>query len=93
LHAVFVVSELDANMTSQTEEMLKTSIAPGLQRSPGFVRALWGRSADGAHGRSVIVFQSEDTARAALAQIHQSLPSDGPVRIVEGHVFEVLHEV
>ena len=69
MYAVFVVSEIDPSRRTEAETMLKTRIAPQIKQAPGFVSGTWARSADGKEGRSIIVFESEEAARATLASV------------------------
>ena len=38
---------------------------PGVSSAPGFVAGYWTRSDDGGNGLSMLVFESQDAARAA----------------------------
>jgi hypothetical protein len=48
---------------------LREEIVPRAAESPGFVAGYWTRSDDGKQGLSMIVFDSEDNARAAAERI------------------------
>ena len=48
------------------------------------------RSADGNHGRSMIVFDSDEQAKAAAETARATLPAGGPVEIVSIDVYEVV---
>lgn len=93
MHAVFVVSEIDANRGAGAEAMLKDRLAPQIKQAPGFVSGTWARSADGKEGRSMVVFETEEAARTVLASITEGMPSDAPVKIITTSVLEVVLQV
>jgi hypothetical protein len=63
MHAVVVrVSIGDAEIA---ERGLREKVVPGVSSAPGFVAGYWTRSDDGGNGLSMLVFESEDAARAA----------------------------
>ena len=57
---------------------------------PGFVSGTWARSADGTNGHSVVLFENEEKAKSALAQVEQGPPPGAPVKILYAQVYEVL---
>jgi len=62
MHAVFVtvtVHDLEAAQANLREE-----VVPRVSQAPGFVAGYW-LAPEGDRGNSVVVFESEDTARAA----------------------------
>ena len=93
MYAVFVVSELDPSRRDEAETMLKTQIAPRIKQAQGFVSGTWGRAADGKEGRSVVVFQTEESAKATLEAVSKGMPANGPVKIVMTRVCEVVHQI
>jgi hypothetical protein len=44
---------------------LREKVVPAISSTPGFVTGYWTRSDDGSNGLSMLVFESEDAARAA----------------------------
>ena len=93
MYAVFVVSELDVSRQAEAETMLKTQIAPRIKQTPGFVSGTWARSADGKQGRSVVIFETEETAKATLEAVTKGLPANGPVKILTTIVLPVIHQI
>ena len=93
MHAVFVVSELDPSRQAEAETMLKTQIAPRIKQAPGFVSGTWARSVDGKQGQSVVVFETEEAAKATLEAVTKGMPTDGPVKIVRTSVLQVVHRI
>jgi heme-degrading monooxygenase HmoA len=62
MHAVVVrVSIGDAEIA---EKGLREKVVPAVSSAPGFVAGYWTRSDDGSNGLSMLVFESEDAARA-----------------------------
>ena len=63
MYAVVVrVSIGDAEIA---DEGLRERQVPAVSSAPGFVAGYWTRSDDGSKGLSMLVFESEDAARAA----------------------------
>jgi Antibiotic biosynthesis monooxygenase. len=62
MHAVVVrVSVGDAEIA---EKGLREKVEPAVSSAPGFVTSYWTRSDDGSNWLSMLVFESEDAARA-----------------------------
>ena len=66
MHAVIV--NVTLNDEAAATAFLKEQIVPRISQAPGFVSGVWARSAEG-KGGSMIVFESEEAANAAAAQI------------------------
>jgi hypothetical protein len=72
MHAVVVkVSISDA---ADAAEELRETIVPRIAGAPGFVAGYWTRSNDGTNGKSMIVFESEDAAKAAAERVAANVP-------------------
>jgi hypothetical protein len=68
MHAVIVsVTINDEKATT----VLREEIVPRVKQAPGFVAGYWVRLEGADQGRSTIVFESEDAARAVAGQITQ----------------------
>ena len=85
MHAVLVKVSISDLESSQKE--LRETVVPRVSQLPGFVAGYWTRSDDGSNGRSMIVFESEDAARAAAERIGAGVPAgvtleDAEVRVV-----------
>ena len=62
MHAVVVrVSIGDAELAGKG---FREKVVPAVSSAPGFVTGYWTRSDDGSDGLSMLVFESEDAARA-----------------------------
>jgi hypothetical protein len=72
VHAVLVKVSISDGENAQKE--LRETVVPRVSQSPGFVAGYWTRSDDGSNGRSMLVFESEEAARAAAERIGQNVP-------------------
>ena len=88
MFAVVVVESAESDMINQSKQHLETNVLPRSRQAPGFVTGLW--MTDGAGATlNVLVFDSEDTARAALEPVRKA-PRPEPMRIESADVYEVL---
>jgi hypothetical protein len=86
MHAVVVrVSIGDAE---SVERDLKETVVPRVSQAPGFVAGYWSRADDGSNGLSMLVFESEDAARAVADRISGNVPQG--VRLESTEVREVI---
>ncbi len=72
MHAVVVrvsISDPEAAQKALTE-----MVVPRVSQAPGFIAGYWTRSDDGGNGQSMILFESEDAARAAVEGIRTNVP-------------------
>ena len=74
MHAVIVRVKISDAAGAQSE--LQSQVVPRVSSSPGFQAGYWTRSDDGgnANGLSMVVFDSEENARAAAERVPQGLP-------------------
>jgi hypothetical protein len=87
MHAVVVkVSISDGPVAT---EYLRETIVPAVSQAPGFVAGYWVRLG-GDEGNSVIVFESEDAARAASERISEGIGSNPGVTLNDVQVGEVV---
>ena len=66
MHAVVV--NVTLNDSEAANRFLHEQIVPRIAQAPGFVSGVWARSDEG-KGGSMIVFESEEAAKAAAEQI------------------------
>jgi hypothetical protein len=69
--------------------VLREQLVPRVKRAPGFVNAYWLRSRDN-RGMSVIVFETEDAARALARKIEAEGPPTDAVTLDSVEVREVV---
>ena len=92
MHAVIVRVTIDAGRGDEATKTLHTEVVPMAKSSEGFVRGLWLRSSDGDTGRGVIVFDSEEHARAAAERAATETVAGRPVKFESVEVVEVVAE-
>jgi heme-degrading monooxygenase HmoA len=71
MHAVVVRITITDPENAETE--LREQVVPRVSQAPGFVTGYWTRKDNS--GVSMIVFESEDAARAASERIPSNVPS------------------
>ena len=67
MHAVVVRVNIGDPETA--ESGLSERVVPRVSQAPGFVAGYWTRSDDGSNGLSMLVFDSEESARRAAEMI------------------------
>jgi hypothetical protein len=72
MHAVAVRVSISDVESAQKE--LKERVVPRVSGAPGFVAGYWTRSDDGSNGQSMLVFESEDAARAVAERLGTDMP-------------------
>jgi hypothetical protein len=86
MHAVVVKVELPEGGTiEQGRKQLESDVIPMVKASPGFVAGYWLSPPTGREGLSVVLYQDEQSARAAA----QNIQPPAPVRLVDVEVREV----
>lgn len=90
MHALLVELEIDTARSGEAVKFLHEVAVPMISRGPGFVSGTWMRSLDGAHTRSLILFENEEQAQAGRERAAQGPPPGAPTKFVSAEVFEVL---
>jgi len=75
VHAVVV--NVNIQDYDVAHEGLVTQVVPAVSQAPGFVAGHWTRSEAGDRGLGLIVFESEDAARAVADMIQSQGPDEG----------------
>ena len=88
MYVLVGTSEIDVSRADEAVALLNNGLLPGLSQAPGFVRATFARSAEGI-GHSMVVFETEDAARAVAETAADRLPADGPIKLISLDVCEV----
>jgi hypothetical protein len=86
MYAVVGLSRLKPGATTDVAK----GILGGMREAPGFVSGTVAWSSDGERGRSMILFESEDQAKAALERAVANMPADSPIEIESAEVCEVV---
>jgi hypothetical protein len=74
MHAVVVRATIGDPEIAQ--KGLREQVVPRVSNAPGLVAAYWTRSDDKTNGVSMIVFESEEAARAAAEMIGSAPPPE-----------------
>ena len=74
MHAVVVKATIGDSEVAQ--KGLLEQVVPRVSNAPGLVAAFWTRSDDRTNGISMIVFETEEAARAAAGMIGSSPPPE-----------------
>jgi hypothetical protein len=69
MHAVVV--RVSISDFESARKGLREQVVPRASQAPGFVAGYWTRADDGSNGLSMVVFESEDNARAAAEMIRE----------------------
>jgi hypothetical protein len=88
MHAVVVRVSIDD--FDRGRKFLTEQVVPRVSQAPGFVAGYWTRSEDGTGGLSMMVFESEDPARAVVQMMESQPPQDDGVSIEDIEVREVV---
>jgi hypothetical protein len=68
MHAVVVRVNIGGD-PKISEQGLRDQVIPQVSNAPGFVAGYWTRSDDGTNGLSMIIFDSQESARRAAERI------------------------
>jgi hypothetical protein len=88
MHAVVV--KVSVNDGEPATKYLREEIVPRIKEAPGLVAGYWVRLEGGDEGNSVIVFESEDQARAVSERIRGSIDDNPGVTLKDITVGEVV---
>jgi hypothetical protein len=88
LHAVVVRVTIGDVETAR--KGLREQVVPRASQAPGFVAGYWTRSDDGRNGLSMVLFESEDAARAAAERIRTEGVVPDTVTLEDVEVREVV---
>jgi heme-degrading monooxygenase HmoA len=88
MHAVVVKVTINSFETAQ--QMLRDEVVPRASGAPGFVAGYWTRAEDGNNGLSMVVFESEEAARAASEMIRSQAGQREDVTLDDIEVREVV---
>lgn len=84
-----VVVKATVNDVEQGRTFLREKAIPSLKQAPGFVSGAWVKLGEN-EGTSIIIFESEEAARAGAEQLRQNPPPSGAVTINSIEIGEVV---
>jgi hypothetical protein len=90
MHGVVIEVQVDASREEEARSMLQSVVVPRAKSRPGFVAGYYLRALSGNVLRVVEIFESEENARSAAAEISQGPPPGAPVTLVSLELYEVL---
>jgi hypothetical protein len=91
MHAVIAHVKIDPGEEDAARKMLSEVVVPMTKGFSGFSGGTWCRALEGDRGISVLLFETEQAARAAAEQMLSEGPPPGmPVTRESVDVFEVL---
>lgn len=84
MHAVAVNVAIVEGQSEVSEQELREVVIPRVSQAPGFSAGYWTRSADKSNGQSLVIFDSEEHAKAAADMVtHMPRPSGVTIQSVE----------
>lgn len=91
MHGVIVQVRIDSSREEEARSTLHDLVVPRARALAGFSSGTWLRALEGDGGRGVLLFESEETARAAVEEIRSQGPPPGvPVTLEAVDAYEVL---
>ena len=91
MHAVVTKVSIQSGHEDEAREHLASNVVPRVKQAPGVVAGFWLAPQDG-HGSAMVVFESEEAARAA-ADMAQNAPRPDSVTFDSVEVREVIAQV
>jgi hypothetical protein len=79
VHAVVVTVTISDHETAESH--LREQVVPGVSQAPGFVAGYWVRKGDS--GSSMVVFESEDAAKAMSERVPSMVPDVVTIKSIE----------
>ena len=77
MFALIGSAEIDQDRVQEAEAILKERLLPSVKAMDGFVSGTWTRSLDDASGTSMVLFESEAEANAAMEAAKEMVPPPG----------------
>jgi hypothetical protein len=75
----------------QGRTFLREQVIPSLKQAPGFVSGAWVKLGEN-EGTSIIIFDSEEAARAGAEQLRQNPPPSSAVALNSIEIGEVVEQ-
>jgi hypothetical protein len=92
MHGVLVTAKIAPGQFEASRKMLQEQVLPMVKKMPGLVKGYWTRSADGAQGISLVVFDTKEHADGAAATV-RSNPVPPGVTLASIEVREVVADL
>lgn len=93
MHAMIVTVKIDADRFEEAEQGLTEMVVPTVKAQPGFVRGTWVHHRAKSSGIGIVVYESEDAAKAAMAMFEQMRAApesaNDPVTVESAELYDV----
>ena len=90
MHAVVGQVKVDTAREDDARKLLDDFVVPTTKGLSGFKGGYWVRAVDGDDGHSLLLFDTEENARAAATRIAEGPPPGAPASFVSARVCEVV---
>jgi hypothetical protein len=90
MYAVAGQVKLDPGRQGDAQKLLEEFVVPTTKGLAGFQSGSWARSVEGDSGHSLLLFDTEENARAAAARMAEGPPAGAPATFVSATVCEVV---
>jgi hypothetical protein len=74
MHAIVAVATIEPGRADEGKQNLESNVVPRVKQAPGAIGGYWTRSSDGEHGTAMVVFETEEAARAGADAIPSMKP-------------------
>jgi hypothetical protein len=91
MHAIVTTVRIAQGQFENARRELKDQVIPRVRQTPGFLKGFWTRSADGAIGTSMVVYDTQQQAEEAAKMVRNS-PTPPGVTFNSVDVCEVVAE-
>ena len=93
MHAMVVHVKIDPDRFEEAEQGLNEMVVPTVKAHPGFVRGTWVHQRSQSRGIGVVVYESEDAAKGAMAMFEEMRAqpdrAEDPVTIESAELYGV----
>ena len=74
MYAVVASVSIEPGRAEEATEHLQSTVIPRVKEAPGVVAGYWTRSSDGEHGAAMVLYETEDAARAGAERVPTMAP-------------------
>ena len=93
MHGMVVQVKIDPARFDEAEQGLNEMVVPTVKAHPGFVRGTWVHQRARSRGIGIVVYESEDAAKGAMAMFEQMRAApesaNDPVTIESAELYDV----
>jgi hypothetical protein len=93
MYGVIVEVKPDPSAKREARAIIRDVVLPRAKQLPGFASGSWLQALDDDRGTAVLLFESEEDARAAAERIRSQVPlAGGRVDVENINTYEVLYQ-